>query len=359
MKKKTLFISSMLNVGNTGGGVVARRNQRVLRQILGEQNIITYNLTPWERTTNFSTIWNRFRRLLGCHLNGASKKIEEDIISLINLDDIECVFVDSSLNGILIEKIKKSTSAKVISFFHNCETSLIRQGAMRGEKVGWLRYLPAYINEKKTVQYSDKILSLNVRDSDLLLKSYGREADCVIPVTLSDSEDAIPPESSPMHDKELLFVGSNFFPNIEGACWFIKNILGQLEGWHLSIVGKGLSSVTFPDSLDYDVYSDVDSLAPYYHRARAVVVPILSGGGMKVKVAEALKFGKLVFVTPEAYHGYEGIDSVIECQNSSDFISGIKKLNETAFQHKSRETFLERYSDSVAMNLFTELIDSL
>ncbi|HSF13623.1 MAG TPA: glycosyltransferase, partial [Erythrobacter sp.] len=48
----------------------------------------------------------------------------------------------------------------------------------------------------------------------------------------------------------------------------------------------------------------VDDLSPWYAGAALVIAPILSGSGMKTKVAEALMHGKRVAGTSEAFVGY-------------------------------------------------------
>ena len=48
----------------------------------------------------------------------------------------------------------------------------------------------------------------------------------------------------------------------------------------------------------------VDSLQDFYDSCGVIVAPLLSGGGVKIKVAEALCFGKPVVTTPV---GAEGI----------------------------------------------------
>ena len=42
----------------------------------------------------------------------------------------------------------------------------------------------------------------------------------------------------------------------------------------------------------------VEDLNKLYASVRFMVMPILSGSGMKVKTAEALKYGKFIFASP-------------------------------------------------------------
>ena len=83
--------------------------------------------------------------------------------------------------------------------------------------------------------------------------------------------------------------------------------------------------------------------------ASAVVCPIFSGSGMKTKTIEALRYGKIVFGTNEAFAGiYETADGLFLCNQANEFIIGLEKLfdstEDSKFNSSSYNLFMENYS---------------
>ena len=99
--------------------------------------------------------------------------------------------------------------------------------------------------------------------------------------------------------KKGLFVGSYFFGNVDGLKMFIHNVLPHTD-MQLTVVGKGMKKLNI-DNSKVTIYDGVKSIASFYIDADFVIAPIVSGGGMKVKIAEAMMYGKKIVGTPEAF----------------------------------------------------------
>ena len=69
----------------------------------------------------------------------------------------------------------------------------------------------------------------------------------------------------------------------------------------------------------------VDNVSEAYADAAAVVVPVYEGGGSKIKVLEALGFGRAAVVTPHALRGYGHLlkdrESILVVQSDAAFAS--------------------------------------
>lgn len=111
---------------------------------------------------------------------------------------------------------------------------------------------------------------------------------------------------------ELLFVGSmGYPPNEEAALYFADTILPlirtQMKEASVSIVGRQPAEriKALAMRAGVAVSGDVPEIQPYYEQAAVVVVPLRKGSGTRLKILEALAFGKAVVSTSL---GAEGLD---------------------------------------------------
>ena len=117
-------------------------------------------------------------------------------------------------------------------------------------------------------------------------------------------------DPAPDSSRELVFVGNfSHAPNVDGALWLggeIMPILRKHEpGVSLSIVGPWPPrEVRSLAAADVRVTGLVEDTTPYLARAAVVVAPLRIGGGMRMKVLEAMALGKAVVTTPRAVEGF-------------------------------------------------------
>lgn len=97
---------------------------------------------------------------------------------------------------------------------------------------------------------------------------------------------------------------------------FIRFICG-LNNAKLVVVGKNMEEIKEKASVSENIVVEgtVEELGKYYAAADVMVVLIFMGGGMKVKAAEALMYGKTIFASKEALEGYEAVHvrNITEC----------------------------------------------
>lgn len=110
----------------------------------------------------------------------------------------------------------------------------------------------------------------------------------------------------------ILFVGNFAYdPNIDAALYFSRHIfpliLKDVPDVKLFLVGNApppeICSLT--SNKQIEVTGRVASLIPFYKHADVVVCPLRIGGGVKVKVLEALGFGKAIVSSSV---GAQGLD---------------------------------------------------
>lgn len=132
----------------------------------------------------------------------------------------------------------------------------------------------------------------------------------VIPIAV-DTDQITPVERKPGAG-HLIHVGTMYWPpNIDGILWFIHEILPLVREHHpeviFDVVGANPpAEIVASDKKDgrINVTGYVPDPTPYLEQAAMMVVPLRAGGGMRVKILNALAQGLPVVTTTL---GCEGI----------------------------------------------------
>lgn len=324
--KKILYIGHFIEKPKTGGEICCHNNQLVLKKIFNE-NFFMYDLG---NETKLQIFWNKLFFLYPGLQLGKIKNIYEKIEEI----KPNYIFIETAQYGRLVKKIKnKFPNLKIITFFHNIEIQYARSYLSLTNPKSWYFYLLTKINENLSINYSDYRFTINEADSVLMKYFYKKNASAVMSFSVENRITDFDIEKMQSNNKKIfkkncLFVGSNFFGNTEGLNWFISHILPKVD-IHLTIVGNGMSKV-FSNTNKITVYDFVDDLSIFYRETDFVVLPIISGGGMKTKTAEAMMWGKAILATDNAFSGYEikNCEGLYVCNTEEEFISAISRIYE-------------------------------
>lgn len=287
---------------------------------------------------------------------------EKEILKLIKNNKYRVIFLDSSYFGRIIKKIKKiDPEIIILTFFHNIEYFYIE--GIKKEKKGilnllWnIKLLSTIYNEKKAILDSDHIFLLNKRDKKQLENKYKIKRDInFLPVSFEDKGKNLIKNKKGSY---LLFVGALFYANYNGIKWFIDNVMSMLPNKRLVIVGKNFEKCRLNlEKENVEVIGTVENIEPYYLNASCIVAPIFQGAGMKVKIAEALMYGKTIYGTTEAFEGYEINYNKVGgvCNTDTEFIKKILENDAEVYNEYSRKVFLEKYSFESSKIKFKEFL---
>lgn len=289
-----------------GRGSLSSLYQRALEEVLGEK-LIVFKLTEESEWIVYKLI-----HMIKGRLDGLSRERLDEIISIVASRNINTVFIDGSNLGLLAGVLKRRFPyIRIVTMYHNVEAKFFYDSFLRRKDLKSLLVLFAlYRAEKKATRFSDVRLCLTSRDAELLSTLYKAGCSYVYPLCVDCLRDRAGVETA--QDKLIpdndyaLFVGSNFYGNYEGIKWYRDNV-APFVPFNLYVVGRGFENdrARLECENGIVIVGSVDSLGQWYENAKFVIAPILSGSGMKTKVAEAMMFGKRVVGTPEAFVGYE------------------------------------------------------
>jgi glycosyltransferase involved in cell wall biosynthesis len=166
--------------------------------------------------------------------------------------------------------------------------------------------------EVRACRQADLCLAITQEDAERVLKL---APDAVVAVSPAGVDlERYYPQPLSEELRSMVFVGAlDWPPNADAIRWFRAKVWPRIvqeeptARW--MVVGKSPPAdiLHWPEEdRNIQVTGYVDDVRPYLHRATVVVVPLRSGGGMRLKILEAMAAGKAVVSTPM---GAEGISA--------------------------------------------------
>jgi len=374
--KHILFLTGDLSVPVPNGGTIGNKNNMNILRSLPDVEVTVFSLVRTVPAQDYNNIHflqsskNIFEICLFC-LAGfygyLTPKSQNYILKYLSENHADILFLDSSSYGQLAKKAKKLfPRLNIVSYFHNVEYIYTRSRVKLEGILYLTQWLAAYRNERDAMRYSDIKIAINSRDKTELERIYKMPVDAVyssiwfydVPATEENSK----PLSKPL---EVLFFGSYFYANIAGIGWFIEKVLPGAD-IHLTVAGRGMEELRkrYRQSEKLRITGTVEDPAALYAAADCVVVPVFDGSGMKVKTGEALRYGKTVAGTKEAFTGYaitNGAEGYV-CETADDFIRAFKRISaeqETKYNPASA-AYCEKYlSKEAAASFYQSIINKL
>lgn len=280
-----------------------------------------------------------------------------------------------------IPTIRRNSDAAVVMRSHNVEHEIWERCSANitwGPKRWYLRHLTAQLKEyeKQQLNQYDLLLPITKRDRDRFLSMGFRGSHYVLPIGL----DAVCGQAnydSFRRPLSLHFIGSlDWLPNLEGLQWFLHDVWPgvhrRFPDLKFHIAGRNMPASFHQLAMkNVVVHGEVESSCDFVSEHSVSIVPLLSGGGMRAKILEAMSLGRIVISTSI---GLEGINAkhrrdLFVADTPAQFISALedcfrrgRKLerigrNATArfYRHYDRRTLaanlLERYHQLVAREL--------
>jgi glycosyltransferase involved in cell wall biosynthesis len=216
------------------------------------------------------------------------------------------------------------------------------------EKFGFQKYLSVLIESKLVAKQETRYLQ--VFDSVWVCSDIDKKKLQSLPNT-SAQIVAMPntiyiPEQLPASNGtgSILILGAmSYFPNVDAAQFFCKEVLPTLKtklgkSIQLYIVGsapeQGVLDLGKIEGVT--VTGRVESVKDYYMQADIVIVPIRFGGGTRIKILEAMGYGRTVISTTIGAEGIEGKNEkeFIIANSADDYIEAcLKYLNQPLLRH--------------------------
>ncbi len=275
-----------------------------------------------------------------------------------------------------IPAIRANSSAKIAYRSHNIESEIWMRSALlsSGLKRWYLLNLASRLMrfEKKWINHYDLLVPITGRDEQELNRMGNKKPSLVTPGGINP--DSLSEYDEPVEFPSVFHIGSlEWSPNQEGLLWFLKNVWEELAGRYPAlrfyIAGRNAPSwlVAAIDKPGVVFLGEVDDAYRFMASKTVMVVPLLSGSGMRIKIIEGMALGKPILSTPLGAEGLpvtHGSD-ILLADNPETFIDHLSQLvrnqdlclslgnNARAFvaRHFDNQTICGRLADFYQQNL--------
>lgn len=246
------------------------------------------------------------------------RSLANKITTLAKENDFDTLIIEHPYLAWLAFAVRKKTGIKVIIHSHNIEYQRFRSTGR-----WWWPLLKRY--EKRSFQKADRLFFIAPKDKEFAISKWNIDADkCYdLPYGIEISNHPADKEQSreiislkhniKPEERILLFAGAlNYKPNLDALNAIFNKInplLLQNKSFQYKIIicGKDLPE-EWNNLEEYAgkniIYAGfVDDISTYFKGADLFLNPVLSGGGVKTKIIEAIAYGTTVVSTETGAEG--------------------------------------------------------
>ena len=237
------------------------------------------------------------------------------LATLLQTKSFDIIQLESQYFYPYISTIRKHSQAQIAVRMHNLEYELWQQRAENEPtflKKQYFRLLAKQMKkyEKQHMNRCDLVVTISAKDEEKARQQGNRKPSIVIPSGIRVGDQN---ERKTAKNFNLLYLAAlDWLPNQEGLSWFITHcwsiIQQKIPSAELHIAGRNASDDLEKNLPDENVffYGEVDNAQAFLAKGNIVLVPLLQGGGMRVKIIEAMALAKAVIATPKAASGIDG-----------------------------------------------------
>ena len=277
-----------------------------------------------------------------------------------------------------LEAVKPRGYAKRILSMHNIESlrferelQLSRWGKRRMVLLGDHYFFRSW--EEKAIREFDGIVTVSELERGWVQRHAPGATVEVIPNGVDSVYFSPAPCLPSKENPYIVFTGAmDYPPNVDAAGWFCAEVFPPLQRKISTLGFKIVGRNPAPQVLDLgkrhgvEVTGTVADIRSYVTGALALVVPLRSGGGTRLKILEAMAMERPVISTSVGAEGLEitpGTDILI-ADNAEQFVIHIERLVKSLEESKNlgtagRRLVVEKYDWRVCLSGLDRLYSTL
>lgn len=249
-----------------------------------------------------------------------SAAFSDKLRELLRAENYDLVQLETLYLAPYIDVIRAHSRARIVLRSHNVEYEIWKRVMENTTMLAKKWYLGLLTRRLKAFEVShlneyDLLVAITQRDLDFYRHLGCRLPACVVPIGLDGSRYTsilaeMDAKKTEKPNLSCCFIGSlDWLPNIEGVRWLLDkvwaNVRKEMPQAELYIAGRNT-----PEWLLTGVWAgvhilgEVEDAAQFIAQHDVMLVPLHSGGGMRVKILEGMALQKVIVTTTL---GIEGI----------------------------------------------------
>ncbi|MES2628711.1 MAG: glycosyltransferase family 4 protein [Bacteroidota bacterium] len=237
--------------------------------------------------------------------------------NILRKKNFDIVQLESLFMTPYIATIRRASKAKIILRSHNLEYNIwqrLAQQEVSKPKKMYLKYLAKQLKAYEIDQMNevDGVISISSTDRDKYLQMGCLKPIVSVPTAIDTTR--YEPRESISHQPTIFHIGAmDWAPNKEGIKWFLEEVWPIVLAKHpkarLVLAGKELDFVKTEFGGKHkhvQFVGEVENAIDFMRSNDIMIVPLLSGGGIRIKILEGMALGKTVVSTKIGAEGING-----------------------------------------------------
>ncbi|MGY3214824.1 glycosyltransferase family 4 protein [Mucilaginibacter sp. HD30] len=262
---------------------------------------------------------------------------ERLLINEVKTNEFDIIQFEGLLTTLYYDAARKNSNARLIYRAHNIENQLwerLSQQKIDPFKRSYLKLHARRIKNYELHQLNkfDALLVFTNEDKNTLVKDGIKVKMQVLPIGIRLDQYA--PDHSLIEFPSLFFLGSlDWLPNREGMQWFLENFYKDIADGTL-MTKLYVAGNDIPELFDdYEalgkifIQGEVDNALEFVNSKAIMIVPLLTSGGMRVKIVEGMAMQKCIISTSLGAEGINYVDGrdILIANSIEEFGKAIKR----------------------------------
>lgn len=295
-----------------------------------------------------------------------SSELENMLIEELKAFNPQVVLIESLFMTPYLDAIRKKSAAKIVLRAHNVEHLLwqrLAENETNPIKKTYLYFLAnrLFRHEVDAVGKVDAIAAITPEDARFFSSNSKAEVE-IFPAGVQVPTS--PARSGNEHLRFFHLGDMNWEPNKEAVNFFLQdiwpNLKDRLASSKVIFAGRNMPENLIQDSSYLTIMGDVESVSDFMTSGDVMLLPLKSGGGMRVKLIEAMSLGKCVISTSLGAEGLEAEDGVhlLIADSAEDFAAkmaacSLGQINIEEIGTNAQQLIKEKYDrTSISQRLF-------
>ena len=397
---KILQIAYRMPFPDTDGGAIGIKNIAMgLQQAGAEVHFLGYNTQKHyvslseipayfkDKIDITSIAINNNPSILGALVNLLSSKsfhevrfqttaMEVALVKVLKLNSFDIIHIDGPFMAWLIPIIRQNSKAKIVIRAHNLEFMIWKRIANESKHSlkKWYFNLQAERIRKlelNVFKNADAVIAITAIDQKYIAENQPLTKTFISPAGV-DLQRFCANDSPLINNSSICFLGSlEWLPNQEGMDWFLDKVWPLVTIKNPNIVFN-LAGRRMPERFKnsnlhgLNAVGEVESAVDFLNNNSIVIVPLLSGSGMRIKIIEAMSLGRIVISTSVGAEGLhvEHLKNILIADKIEDFANWIIEVenNFTDYLYlgeNAKKIILEQYNNQDITHQLLQFYKSL